>query len=125
MTSEPHAFLTIDHGAATASIALIGRVAGTWRLIGTLALPAGAAVDVAVDLLVSRVRIADPELASTLGIVEIDSDALPRFEVRSRRPRRLAVVGGRGADPGEADGDRRPEVAGARPEPAPRRPTRS
>ena len=37
MTSEPHAFLTIDHGAATASIALIGRVAGTWRLIGSLA----------------------------------------------------------------------------------------
>ena len=92
MTSEPHAFLTIDHGAATASIALIGRVAGTWRLIGTLALPAGAAVDVAVDLLVSRVRTADPELASTLGVVDIDSDALPRFEVRSRRPRRLAVV---------------------------------
>ena len=92
MTSEPHAFLTIDHGAATASIALIGRVAGTWRLIGTLALPAGAAVDVAVDLLVSRVRSADPELASALGVVDIDSDALPRFEVRSRRPRRLAVV---------------------------------
>ena len=45
MTSEPHAFLTIDQGAATASIALIGRVAGTWRLIGSLAFPAGAAID--------------------------------------------------------------------------------
>ena len=68
MTSEPHAFLTIDHGAATASIALIGRVAGTWRLIGSLALPAGAAMDAAVDLLVGRVRTSDPELAATLGI---------------------------------------------------------
>ena len=94
MTSDPHAFLTIDHGAATASIALIGRVAGTWRLIGTLALPAGAAVDVAVELLVSRVRTADPELASALGVTDIGSDALPRFEVRSRCPRRLAVVAG-------------------------------
>ena len=94
MTSEPHAFLTIDHGAATASIALIGRVAGTWRLIGTLALPAGAAVDVAVELLVSRVRNADPDLASALGVTDIGSDTLPRFEVRSRRPRRLAVVAG-------------------------------
>ncbi len=92
MTSEPHAFLTIDHGAATASIALIGRVAGTWRLIGTLALPAGAAMDAAVDLLVRRVRTADPELASALGVTDIEAEALPRFEVRSRPPRRLAVV---------------------------------
>ena len=94
MTSEPHAFLTIDHGAATASIALIGRVAGTWRLIGSLAFPAGAAMDVAVDLLVARVRVADPDLAAALGLLDIDGDALPRFEVRSRRPRRLAVVAG-------------------------------
>lgn len=94
MTSDPHAFLTIDHGAATTSIALIGRVSGTWRLIGSLALPAGAAVDVAVELLVSRVRSADPELASALGVTDIGSEALPRFEVRSRRPRRLAVVAG-------------------------------
>ena len=94
MTSDPHAFLTIDHGAATASIALIGRVAGTWRLIGSLALPAGAAMDAAVDLLVGRVRTADPELARALGITDVDSGQLARFEVRSRRPRRLAVVAG-------------------------------
>lgn len=94
MTSEPHAFLTIEHGAATASLALIGRVAGTWRLIGTLALPAGAAMDAAVELLVSRVRSSDPELAAVLGVADIETEALPRFEVRSRRPRRLAVVAG-------------------------------
>ncbi|HUP55718.1 MAG TPA: hypothetical protein VM408_09450 [Methylomirabilota bacterium] len=94
MTADPHAFLTIDHGAATVSIALIGRVAGTWRLIGSLALPAGADMDAAIDLLVARVRTADPELATTLGVTGIDGDDLPRFEVRSRRPRRLAVVAG-------------------------------
>jgi hypothetical protein len=91
VTSEPHAFLTIDHGAATASIALIGRVAGRWRLLANLAFPAGAAMDLAVDLLVERVRAADPDLAWALGIA---GDTLPRFEVRSRRPRRLAVVAG-------------------------------
>ncbi len=94
MTSEPRAFLTIDHGAATSSIALIGRAGGAWRLIGNLALPAGATVEPAVDLLVGRVLAADRDLAEALGIVGVKSDALPRFEVRSRRPRRLAVVAG-------------------------------
>ena len=91
MTSDPHAFLTIDHGAATASITLIGRVAGRWRLLANLAFPAGASMDLAIDLLVERVRAADPDLAWALGIA---GDNLPRFEVRSRRPRRLAVVAG-------------------------------
>ena len=94
MSSDPHAFLTVDHGAATVSIALIGRVAGTWRLIGSLALPAGADLDAAIDLLVARVLAADPDLASALGVTGLDGDELPRFEVRSRRPRRLAVVAG-------------------------------
>jgi len=91
VTSDPHAFLTIDHGAATASIALIGRVAGRWRLLANLAFPAGASMELAIDLLVERVRAADPDLAWALGIA---GDNLPRFEVRSRRPRRLAVVAG-------------------------------
>ncbi len=94
MTTDPRAFLTIDHGAATSSVALIGRTGGAWRLIGTLALPAGAAVETAVDLLVARVRAADPDLAEALGIRGLDRDALPRFEVRSRPPRRLAIVAG-------------------------------
>ena len=94
MTTDPRAFLTIDHGAATSSVALIGRTGGAWRLIGTLALPAGAAVETAVDLLVARVRAADPDLAEALGIRGLDRDALPRFEVRSRPPRRLAIVTG-------------------------------
>lgn len=94
MTSDPHAFLTIDHGAATVSIALIGRVAGTWRLVGSLALPARADLDAAIDLLVARVRAADADLAEALGVTGLDGDDLPRFEVRSRRPKRLAVVAG-------------------------------
>lgn len=94
MTTQPHAFLTIDHGSATVSVALIGRAGGAWRLIGSLAIPAGADLDPAVDLLVSRTIAADPVVAEGLGIVGLARDAFPILEVRSRRPRRLAVVAG-------------------------------
>lgn len=94
MTVEPHAFLTIDHGSATSSVALVGRAGGAWRLIGTLALPAGADIDAAVDLLVRRCTVADPMLTEALGLTGVGHDRLARLEVRSRRPRRLAVVAG-------------------------------
>ena len=92
--TQPHAFLVIDQGAATVSIALIGRAAGAWRLIGSLSIPAGADPDPAIELLVARTVAADPVVADALGIVGLDRDALPRLEVRSNRPRRLAVVAG-------------------------------
>ena len=92
--TQPHAFLVIDQGAATVSIALIGRAAGAWRLIGSLSIPAGADPDPAIELLVARTVAADPVVAHALGIVGLDRDAMPRLEVRSRRPRRLAVVAG-------------------------------
>jgi hypothetical protein len=94
VTTQPHAFLTIDHGSATVSVALIGRASGAWRLIGSLAIPAGADLDPAVDLLVERTIGADPVVARGLGIVGLPRDAFPILEVRSRRPRRLAVVAG-------------------------------
>ena len=94
MTSEPRAFLAIDHGSATVSIALIGRVGGAWRLVGSLAVPAAADVDLAIDVLGRRVATADPTLPDALGIPSAGPGSLPRLEVRSRRPRRLAVVAG-------------------------------
>jgi hypothetical protein len=92
--TQPHAFLTIDHGSATVSVALIGRAGGAWRLIGRLAIPAGAELDPAIDLLVARTIAADPDVAQGLGIVGLAREAFPILEVRSRRPRRLAVVAG-------------------------------
>jgi len=92
--TQPHAFLTIDHGSATVSVALIGRAGGAWRLIGSLAIPAGADLDPAIDLLVARTIAADPDVAQGLGIVGLAREAFPILEVRSRRPRRLAVVAG-------------------------------
>jgi hypothetical protein len=89
--TEPHAFLAIDRGAATSSVGLIGRVAGAWRLIGGLGVPAGADLERAIDLLAARTLAADAELAEVLGVTP-DVERLPRVEVRSSRPRRLAIV---------------------------------
>lgn len=97
MSPEPHAFLAIDQGAATTSIAVIGRVGGAWRLIGDLAVPAGADAELASDLLLRRVRAADASLADALGLGTPGGgvpDDLPRLVVRSGPPRRLAVVAG-------------------------------
>ncbi len=94
MTSEPRAFLTTDIGAATIAATLIGRVGGRWRLVGSLALPAGADPEAATAVLLDRVRSADPDLASSLGLTGAQPADLPRVSVASRPARRLAVVAG-------------------------------
>jgi len=94
VTTQPHAFLTIDHGSATVSVALIGRAGGAWRLIGSLAIPAGADLDPAIDLLVERTLAVDPVVAEGLGIVGLPRKDFPILEVRSLRPKRLAIVTG-------------------------------
>ncbi len=91
---EPHAFLTIESGAATTSVALIGRSGGAWRLIGRFAMPADTDVDAAIELLLDRTRAADPGLTTELGLGSVVPDQLARLEVRSRRPPRLAVIAG-------------------------------
>jgi len=92
VSSEPRAFLVIDHGAATSSVALIGRVGGAWRLIGSLSVPATGDLEPAIGLLFRRATTMGPELSASVGLGAATADALPRVEVRSRRPRRLAVV---------------------------------
>ena len=73
---------------------LIGRVAGRWRLVGALALPAGADTEAVAGLLVERAGVADPALGATLGLDRVPASELPRVEVASHPPRRLAVVAG-------------------------------
>lgn len=94
MSNEPRAFLTFDTGAATIAASLIGRVAGRWRLIGALALPAGVDPQAVAALLVERAITADPELAGTVGLDRTPVAELPRVEVSSHPPRLLAVVAG-------------------------------
>ncbi len=94
MNSDPRAFLAQDIGAATIAVSLVGRVAGRWRLIGSLALPAGADPAALAALLVARATTADPALAAALGLDRTPVAELPRVEVASHSPRRLAVVAG-------------------------------
>jgi hypothetical protein len=94
VTSEPRAFFAVDHGAATTSIALIGRIGVAWRWLGGLAIPASADVETAADVLVRRSVEADPSLGDLLGLHAVAAADLPRLTVRSRRPPRLAVVAG-------------------------------
>ena len=94
MTADPRAFLAIDHGAATTSVALIGRVGSAWRWLGGLAIPASADVEAAVAALVDRSVVADPDLAEDLGLAVGAYDDLPRLTARSKRPAKLAVVAG-------------------------------
>ena len=92
MTSEPRAFLALDIGAASIAAALIGRVRGRWRLVGSLVLPSGADPDALATVLAERAVRVDPELAQVLGIVPATVHDLPRLEVASHPPRQLAVV---------------------------------
>jgi hypothetical protein len=92
VTSEPRAFLALDTGAATTVAALIGRVGGRWRLVGSLAMPAGADLEAVVTVLGDRVVRADPMLAAALDVRLGRAVDLPRLEVTSHTPRKLAVI---------------------------------
>jgi hypothetical protein len=94
VTAEPRAFLIVDSGAATISVALVGRLGPAWRWLGGLAVPAGAEVDAAADALLERTVAADAELAEQLGLRAGMAPDLPRLAVESHKPRKLAVVAG-------------------------------
>ena len=72
MTSEPRAFLAIDLGAATVSVALVGKLGVRWRLLGSIALPAGDRPETAIAILLERLAArAIPELAERLGLTGV------------------------------------------------------
>ncbi len=100
MTSDPHAFLAVDQGAATTSAALIGRIGHRWRLVGSLATPAPGDVDAIAAELVRRVHAVDPGLSAGLGLdpgadlpdaADVGAD-LPRLVARSAPARTLLAV---------------------------------
>jgi hypothetical protein len=92
VTSDPRAFLALDLGAATTSAALVARLGGRWRLMGSLALPAAVPPDVVVRRLVERTVAADAAVAARVGLDAAQPDRLPRVTVRSHQPVRIAVV---------------------------------
>jgi hypothetical protein len=91
-TSEG-AFLAIDHGTATLAVALVGRVAGGWRLLAAGQAP--SAVDEAslAERLRARLAESDPELATAAGLTAPGSTAdLARVRCTTDRPPEIAVV---------------------------------
>jgi hypothetical protein len=96
VTSDPRAFLTLDLGSATSAATLVGRVDGRWRILGTVAVPATAALEPALASLVAQTRAADAGLSEALGLPDAsdigDEAALPRLVATSVSPPRLAVL---------------------------------
>ncbi len=64
------AFVTLDRGTATCAAAVVARVDRRWRLLAATAVPAPAAPasDALFELLLDRVRTAEPALASEVGL---------------------------------------------------------
>jgi hypothetical protein len=93
MTRAPRALAVIDAGAATTSLALLGRPGTRWRLLGSLAVPSGVDEDELLSVAAARVRAADPDLAAAAGLDAADLGAVPRLMCRSPRPRTLAILG--------------------------------
>jgi hypothetical protein len=93
VTIVPRALLAIDAGAATTSVALVGKPRNRWRLLGSLAAPAGAPIETLAATLAARLLSTDPRMAVELSI-SVDSVAdLPRLEATSGPPQTLAVLG--------------------------------
>jgi hypothetical protein len=93
VTTVPRALLAIDAGAATMSVALLGRPGSRWRLLGSIATPGGAPPAALATELTRRLVGADPELARDLGVTVEGVADLPRLEAVSERPPTLAVLG--------------------------------
>ena len=93
MTRSPGALAVIDAGAATTSLALLGRPGTRWRLLGSLAVPSGVDEDELLSVLAARIRAVDPDLAEATGLSPAKLSAVPRLASRSSRPRTLALLG--------------------------------
>src|SRR3954470_5678371 len=71
---------------------MIGRVGARWRLIGSISMPAGADLGAIIAVLGDRAGGADPGLAPALPRRHGAALDLPRLEVSSHPPRKLAVI---------------------------------
>jgi len=93
VTTVPRALLAIDAGSATTSIALLGKPWKRWRLLGSLAAPAGAPIDELATTLAARLISTDPRMAVELSVSAESVGDLPRLKAVSKPPQTLAVLG--------------------------------
>ncbi len=109
-TSRPRrgTFVTLDRGTATCAATVVGRVDRRWRLLAATAVPAPSipAADVLVELLLDRVRAADPLLAASLGLEE-PGTVPPLLEARGSATRQAVVLAATEAGRGRLEADAR------------------
>lgn len=92
MTRLSPALAIVDAGGATTSVGLVGRIGSRWRLLGSLAGPAGTPEAALLAIVAARVRAADPDLAAELSLDSGRLDSVPRLMARSRPPATLVVL---------------------------------
>jgi len=93
VTSDPRAFFALDLGAATTSAALVGRVDGRWRLLGSTAFPAAIPVESIIRHLADGILAADPALAWAIDVAALGPvTTWPRLAARSAPPATVAVL---------------------------------
>jgi hypothetical protein len=93
VSSEPRVYVTVDRGTATTAVAILGRVANRWRLLGSGAAPAAVPPEAVAERIRDRLATTDPELAAHLGLVSAGSLAsVPVLACATARPPEMAVM---------------------------------
>ncbi len=93
MSDEQPVFATVDRGTATVAVALVGRVASRWRLLGSTAGPAGVPEEALLERLRRRLEAADASLAGGLGLASPGAAAgTPRLACSTPPAPEIAVV---------------------------------
>lgn len=93
MTRPPRTLAVIDAGGATTSVSLVAQIDKRWRLMGTMAGPAGTPESALLATVAERVRSVDPTLRTWPDMQVGVLDAVPILAARSRRPGLLLVLG--------------------------------
>jgi hypothetical protein len=93
MTRVPQALAIVDTGAATISVSLVARIGDRWRLLGSLAAPAGTPEPALLAVIAARARAADSELEALHELGTTALETIPRLVARSRPAGTIAVLG--------------------------------
>ncbi len=93
MSIERRVFVTVDRGTATTAVAILGRVANRWRLVGSGSAPAAVPPAVVAERVRARLTASDADLAAHLALADPSSlEDVPVLACSTVRPPEMAVV---------------------------------